>query len=395
LQAQQGHFFTASGWESAHWYGENARLLEKYDDQIPHRSGWEAMNWSRIQGAEHLAVRENGGMFNLSAFTKIEVTGRGALSFLEYLAANKIDRPVGTVVYTSLCDKAGGIRADLTITRTAENAFWVLTGGGTGPMDLRWLADHAPTAGSVSIQDVTSAYTGIGLWGPQARRVLQSVAAEDVSNDAFPYFTAQPITIETIPAYALRLSYVGELGWEIYCRTEFGLRLWDILWEASRPYEVIALGGGAFNSLRLEKGYRLWGVDIHTEYNPYEAGLGWAVRLNKDDSSTGSPQGFLGREALLAIKEKGIHQKLCCLTFDDPQGVALGKEPILVNGKKIGQVTSADYGYSVDKFIVYGYLPPAYAEPGTQVQVQYFDRRYTATVTNEPLFDAEMARLKG
>ncbi len=385
LVEQKANFFNVSGWEAAQWYEENARLLEKYDDQIPHRSGWEAMNWSRIQGAEHLALREKGGLFNISTFTKIEVKGSGALDFLEYTAANKIDQPIGKIVYTALCDEAGGIRADLTITRTAPDTFLVLTGAGTGPADLHWLHSHAPTDGSVTVTDATSTYTGLGLWGPNARAVLQQVTDQDVSNAAFPYFTAQSITIDTIPAYALRLSYAGELGWEIYCRTEYGLRLWDILWEAGRSEEIIALGAGAFNSLRLEKGYRGWGSDIHTEYNPYEAGLGWAVRLNKGD--------FLGRSALQKIKAEGIRRKLCCLTLDNPGTAVLGKEPILADNIPIGYVTSADYGYTVGKFIVYGYLPIAYSEPGTAVHIHYFKHRYRATVTTEPLYDPKMIRL--
>ncbi len=387
LQGQQGHFFNASGWEAAQWYEANARLLEKYDDHIPARSGWEAMNWSRIQGAEHLAAREGAGLFNLANFTKIEVDGPGATQFLNRLAANDIDKPAGKVIYTALLNHAGGIKADLTITRLAEQRYWVLTGAGGGPQDLAWIRRHAPGDGSVTIRDVTPHYTAVGLWGPQARQILAQVTAGDVSSETFPYFSARALQIDTIPAYALRVSYAGELGWEIYCSSEQGLRLWDVLWEAGQPYGLIAAGGGAFGSLRLEKGYRLWGADIHPEYNPYEAGLGWAVKLSKGD--------FIGREALLKIKEAGIRQKLCCLTFDDPQAVALGKEPILANGRKVGQVTSADYGYSVGKFIIYGYLPLEHAREGTRLEVQYFDRRYAATVTREPLFDPAGERLKG
>jgi glycine cleavage system aminomethyltransferase T len=174
--------------------------------------------------------------------------------------------------------------------------------------------------------------------------VLQSACANDVSNEAFPYFTAQPIEIGPVPAYALRVSYAGELGWEIYTRTEYGLKMWDLLWEAGQEHGLIAGGLGAFDSLRLEKGYRLWGADIHTEYNPYQAGLAWAVRLSKAD--------FLGKEALLRIKETGLTRKLCCLTLDDPKAVVLGKEPIMDNGQALGYVTSAGYGYSVGKFII-------------------------------------------
>ena len=386
LEEQKGNFFVSSGWEAAQWYEENACLLEKYEDQIPSRSGWEAMNWSRIQGTEHLAVREGVGLFNLSSFMKIVVDGPGTTGFLNYLAANDIDKPVGKVVYTSFLNDKGGIKADLTITRVSENTYWVLTGAGGGPQDLAWIHQHAPNNGSVTIRDVTSQFTAIGLWGPESRSVLASVTGDDVSNTTLPYFSAKAIEIDTIPAYALRVSYAGELGWEIYCTSEQGLRLWDILWEAGQESGIVAAGGGAFGSLRLEKGYRFWGADIHTEYNPYEAGLSWAVRLGKDN--------FIGREALLKIKEEGIRRKLCCMTFDDPQAVALGKEPILKGDKKLGYVTSADYGYSVGKYIVYGYLPIEYAEEGTKVEIQYFDRRNLATVSTEPLYDPTSEKLK-
>jgi glycine cleavage system aminomethyltransferase T len=212
------------------------------------------------------------------------------------------------------------------------------------------------------------------------------VCHEDVSNEAFPYFTAKQITIGYVPALALRVSYVGELGWEIYTLTEYGLKLWDTLWEAGQEFDIIAGGFGAFDSLRLEKGYRSWGADIHPDYNPYEAGLGWTVKLDKGD--------FLGREALLRLKEAGLSRKLCCLTLDDPQAVIMGKEPIYSNGEKLGYVTSANYGYSVGKFIAYGYLPIAHAAAGTKVEVEYFGQRLTATVTREPLYDPKNEKLK-
>jgi glycine cleavage system aminomethyltransferase T len=261
-----------------------------------------------------------------------------------------------------------------------------LTGGTTGPLDLAWLRHHAPQDGSVQITDVTSHYCAMGLWGPKAREVLQSICENDVSNEAFPYFTARNIMIDTVPAFALRVSYVGELGWEIYTRTEYGLRLWDALWEAGQKHNIIAGGFGAFDSLRLEKGYRSWGADIHTEYNPYEAGLSWAVQLNKGE--------FLGRAALLKAKEAGVSRKLCCMTLNDTGAMALGKEPILAGNRTLGYVTSANYGYSIGKHIVYGYLPVEYTLEGTQVEVDYFGTRYKATVTNEPLYDAKGEKLK-
>lgn len=390
LEAQRAIFFESSGWEVAQWYETNRHLVEKYVDRIPLREGWAARYWSPIQGAEHLAVRESVGLFNLAAFTKIKIDGPGALPFLKIMAANKIDQPIGKVVYTSLLTPAGGIKADLTITRTGENSFLLLTGGGTGPQDLSWLQRHAPTDGSVTITDISSTWAGIGLWGPQARDVLAPVTEGDIGNKAFPYFSARRLMIGDVSAYALRISYAGELGWEIYCRTEYAGRLWDILWETGQPHSMIAAGAGAFNSLRLEKGYRAWGADIHTEYNPFEAGLGWAVRLDKGD--------FLGRDALLMAREEGISRRLCCLTLDEPGAIVLGKEPIMSiddsNGRALGYVTSADFGYSIGKHIAYGYLPATFADQGRKVHIIYFGKRITATVDADPLFDPAMKRLK-
>jgi glycine cleavage system aminomethyltransferase T len=301
------------------------------------------------------------------------------------------------VTYTAMLNERGGIMTDLTVTRLAEERFWVVTGGGVGMHDLAWMRRQLPDDGSVQLRDLTSSWCCLGVWGPRARDLLQPLAAEDLSNAAFPYLSAGPITVGSVPAYAIRISYVGELGWEIYAPTEYGPRLWDALWEAGGPLGVAPLGGGAFDSLRLEKGYRLWGADIHSEYNPYEAGLGFAVRLNKGD--------FIGREALLRIKELGVDRKLCCMTFDDPAVAVMGKEPIFAlspspargegqAGGILGYVSSANYGYTVGKSIIYGYLPLEFATEGSAVEVQYFGRRHRATVSREPLYDPAMTRLK-
>lgn len=386
--ADLGAVFTQSaGWEVALWHEANAPLLDVYGARIPRREGWAARFWSPIEGAEHLAVRERVGLFNLAALAVIEVTGPGALAFLNRVAANQIDRPVGKIVYTSLLNARGGIVADLTVVRVAAERFWVITGGALVPHDLAWLQRHAPDDGSVTLIDRASGLVTLGLWGPRARAVLARVAEQDVSNEAFPYYTARPLTVDTVPAYALRVSYAGELGWELYCPTEFGLKLWDVLWEAGQPEGIIAAGSGAFDSLRLEKGYRLWGADIHTDYTPNEAGLGWAVRLNKGD--------FIGREALLRQQGQGLARKLCCLRIDEPGAVLLGKEPILHAGEPVGYVTSANYGYSVGALIAYGYLPAAIAAPGSAVTVEYFGEPLRAVVSEEPLFDRAGARMKG
>lgn len=386
LEELGAHFFASAGWEVPQWYEANAPLLDKYAGRIPQRSGWAAQFWSPIQGAEHLAVRENAGIFSIAGLAVIEVRGSGATAYLNHLAANQVDKPVGSVIYTALLTPRGGIKCDLTIVRRAQDEYWVITGGGLLPLDLGWLRKHLPDDGSLTLTDLSGRYTPLGLWGPNARAVLAAATTEDVSNEAFPFYTAQPITMGAVPVYAVRISYAGELGWELYAPAEFGLGLWDTLWDAGKPHGLIAAGGGAFDSLRLEKGYRLWGADIHTEYSPFEAGLGWAVKLDKGD--------FLGRDALLAQKAQGPSRRLCCLTLDEPGALAMSKEPILKDDKKLGYVTSANYGYSVGKFIVYGYLPVEFSTPGTQLEVEYFGVRQPATVQREPLFDPKSARMR-
>ena len=377
-----GVFFEGAGWERPQWFEANETLLK--GQSRPARSGWEARHWSPIQAAEHRAARERAVLSDLTPFTKVEVAGPGALAFLQYLAANEMDRPIGRVVYTSLLNQRGGIHCDLTVARLGADRFLILTGGASGPHDLAWIRTHAHA--SVRVTDLTSAYCGLGLWGPRARDILRRVCPDDLSNAAFPYFTAREIAVGFVPALALRVSYVGELGWEIYAPMDYGLQLWDALYEAGQPLGLTALGAGAFDSLRLEKGYRLWGADIHADDNPYEAGLGRTVKLNKGD--------FLGREALRRIKAQGVSRRLCCLTLNDPDAVVLGKEPILDGDRALGHVTSANHGHTVGRFIVYGYLPLSHATEGTQVAVDYFGRRCAATVRREPLYDPEGLRLK-
>jgi len=384
LEELGAHFIESAGWERPQWFAANEAGLTGQD--WPPRTGWAARHWSPIGGVEHSATRERVAMFDLTPFTKLEVAGPGALAYLQRLASNNMDQPVGKVTYTAMLNKRGGIECDLTVTRLSDTRFWVVTGGPVGMHDLAWLRHNAPTDGSVHITDLTSAYCCVGLWGPRARDVVEQVTDQDVSNAVFPYFTARRLHIGSVPALLVRVSYAGELGWEIYAPTEYGLALWDTLWEAGQPCGVTAAGGGAFESLRLEKGYRLWGVDIHPDYNPLEAGLGFAVRFKKGD--------FLGREALLRVKEQGLTRKLCALTFDDPCAITLGKEPILDGERTLGYVTSAAYGYTVGKSIAYGYLPIACADEGTRVEVEYFGRRYAATVAREPLYDSEGAKLR-
>ena len=384
LRELGGVFFESAGWERPQWFESNGPPPDPAD--FPIREGWEARYWSPIQGVEHRAARERVVMFDLTPFAKISVSGPGALDFLQRIAANQMDQPVGKVTYTAMLNEAGGIQTDLTVTRLAEDHFWVVTGGSVGMHDLAWIRRQLPPDGSVRLTDLTSGLCCVGVWGPRARDMVQPVVEEDLSNEALPYLTARPVTVDTVPAFAIRISYVGELGWEIYAPTEHGLRLWDALWEAGRPHGLVAMGGGAFDSLRLEKGYRLWGADIHGEFNPYEAGLGFAVRLSKGE--------FAGRRALLRVREEGVSRRLACLVFDDPATAVLGKEPILDGSNVLGYVTSANFGYSVGKSIAYGYLPVQHAVEGTRVEVEYFGERFPATVSREPLYDPRMHRLK-
>jgi dimethylglycine oxidase len=272
------------------------------------------------------------------------------------------------------------------VTRRDTHRFWVVTGGSVGMHDRAWMMEHLPQDGSVHLFDLTSSHCCLGVWGPQARALVQSVSENDVSNEAFPYYSAKSIFIGSVPCFAMRISYAGEFGWELYTSTEYGLRLWDTLWKAGQDFGVTAAGGGAFDSLRLEKGYRLWGADIHSEYNPYEAGIGFAVKLSKAD--------FIGKSALEVVKANGVKRKLVCMTLNDDQIVLLGKEPLLKDGEVLGYVSSANYGYTVGKSILYGYLPVSHAQVGQTVDVLYFGQKYLATVTQEPLFDPKHLRLK-
>ena len=372
-------FFENAGWERPQWYDSNAGLLDSLDVTGESRDGWEAREWSPTVAAEHVAARERVALFDLTPFAQFEISGPGALAALQRLASNQMNKPVGSITYTSMLTPSGGIKCDLTITRLGDERFMVVTGGAMGLHDLDWIKVHLPDDGSVIVNDVSSSQCCIGLWGPRSRDLLGRVCDDELSNDGFPYMTAKEIAIGEVPALALRISYIGELGWEIYAPTELGLHLWDTLWEAGQPLGVIAGGGGAFDSLRLEKGYRLWGNDIHTEYNPYEAGIGFAVRMRKGN--------FIGRDALREVRANGPRQKLSCMTLDDPVRVVMGKEPILDGDRILGYVTSANYGHSIGRGIVYGYLPVEYAEVGTAVDVLYFGERLQATVAREPLYD--------
>ncbi|MDQ3030280.1 MAG: FAD-dependent oxidoreductase [Actinomycetota bacterium] len=379
------YFLEASGWERPHWFESNTGLLkgQALDGQVAdEREPWAARYWSPIVGAEARATRAAAALYDMTPLKRVEVSGLGALTFLQRLTTGEMDKAVGAVTYTLLLDERGGIRSDITVARLGDQRFQV---GCNGPLDVDWLEHHRPADGSVHLTDLTSATCCLGLWGPRAREVLGRITGDDVSNDGLRFFRAKRIDVAEVPVTALRLSYVGELGWELYAPTEYGLRLWDLLWAAGQPSGLVAGGRGAFNALRVEKGYRSWGTDMWAEHNPYEAGLGFAVRMDSGD--------FVGREALLRAGTQPT-RRLTCLVLDDPSKLVLGKEPVLADGRVVGFVTSAAQGYSVGQSIAYAWLPTSVADGGAMLEIEYFGQRYPARVAADPLFDPQMQRMR-
>jgi glycine cleavage system aminomethyltransferase T len=350
---------------------------------VPDRDSWSARNWSPIAAAEAKVTRERVAMYDMTPLKRLEVSGPGALDFLQRLTTNNLAKSVGSVTYTLMLGHDGGVRSDLTVARLGEHVFQV---GANSPVDEDWMRAQLPADGSVQVRDITAGTCCIGLWGPRARDLVQPLTREDFSHPGFKYFRAKKAYLGEVPVTAMRLSYVGELGWELYTSADTGLKLWDTLWAAGQEYGVIAAGRSAFNSLRLEKGYRSWGTDMTTEHDPYESGLGFAVRMDSGD--------FIGRTAIEGRSEETAQRRLTCLTLDNPGSVVMGKEPVYVNGAPAGYVTSASYGYSIGRTIAYAWLPAAASVPGTAVTVEYFGERLPATVAAEPLFDAQMERIR-
>jgi glycine cleavage system aminomethyltransferase T/glycine/D-amino acid oxidase-like deaminating enzyme len=365
-QALGASFGEKGGWERVNWYESNA---DGGDESLRPR-GWAGENWSPAIEVEARAARDAVALFDQSSFSKLEVLGRGALAFLERMCANRIDRPVGTIVYTQLLNARGGIEADLSVTRRADDRFLLVTGTAFGTHDRAWLDKHAPRDGSVYVNDVTSAFACFCLWGPKVR---------DVVDLDFPYMQSRELSLGNVPVIASRVTYVGELGWELYCPAEYGLALWDHL----HVDGVTAGGYRAIDALRLEKGYRAWASDLTSETTPYEAGLGFAVKRHKGE--------FIGRDALDAEPA----QKLVSLVLEDPRSIALGSEPVrAADGAIVGRVTSGGFGYAVGSSIALAYVPLASAEPGTQLEVDIFGEWVPAEVRAEPLYDPKGERVR-
>lgn len=404
-KALGAEFFETAGWERPQWYESNQGLLDEYSSQLEgllRTNEWDSRWWSNIILGEHIALRERVGLVDLSAFTVFDLIGSGAVEYVQKVAAAPADRPVGTAIYTPILNENGGFMSDLTIMRTGAESYRVVTGGGMGGADKAWFRSHLPGDGSVHMHDQTAALCTLGLWGPRARDVLKKVTGDNVSTEGFPFATAREIVIDGVRAWALRISYVGELGWEIYAPSPQGGRLWDTLWNAGQEFGLVPVGIGVYGTTaRLEKGYRLYGHELELEYNIFEAGLG--TPLKSED--------FIGKEATLKAQKEDTAAHLCTLTVDDhsPTGgearFMIGHEPVMTpDGEDLvdrrgrrSYVTSAGTGPSVGKHILMAYIPAEYAEEGRQLAVEYMGQRYPVTIEvvgSRPLFDPGNERLK-
>lgn len=387
-----GFFLEGGGWERPYWFEANAELLKELpaDWQPPARDSWSGMFSSPIAAAEAWKTRTAVAMYDMTPLKRLEISGPGALKLLQELTTGDLNKKPGAVTYTLLLDDQGGVRSDITVARLDEQTFQLGANGNIDTAYFERAARHQTESGSagdwVQVRDTTGGTCCIGLWGPLAREVVGAVSSDDFSNDGLKYFRSKRVVIGGVPVTAMRLSYVGELGWELYTSADNGQRLWDALWKAGQPFGIIAAGRAAFSSLRLEKGYRSWGSDMTTEHDPFEAGLGFAVKMAKAD--------FVGKAALEGRTEENSARRLRCLTVDDGRSLVLGKEPVFYKDQAVGYVTSAAYGYSVRKPIAYSYLP-AEVSVGDSVEIEYFGRRIMATVTQDPLYDPTMSRLRG
>ena len=395
-------FFEAAGWERPQWFESNAALVEEYGVQ-PREAEWDARWWSPIINGEHLAMRERAGIFDLSAFAIFDVSGPGALESLQRVAMRQVDVAIGRVVYTPLLSPGGGFRSDLTIMRLGHDRFRVVTGAAHGMADRKLFSDNLPADGSAQLVDVTTAWTTIGLWGPRARDILGAVTSDDVSHEGFRFGTCKELEIGSQIALASRISYVGDLGWELYVPIEQGARLWDTLWEAGEPHRLVPCGIGVYGTTgRLEKGYRAYGAELESEYDVVEAGM-TGPRIKEQD--------FIGKQAHLRHLEADPAAILCTLTVDDHTSASgvkrypLGREPIVTRdgspltdakGRR-SYVTIAGAGPSVGRYLLLAYLPPEQAVAGTELAVEYMCERYPVTVAvagSAPIFDPENTRIR-
>ncbi|KAJ5388245.1 NAD dehydrogenase [Penicillium cosmopolitanum] len=379
------YFLELGGWERPFWYEANAGLLNSLPAEWKpvERDSWSSQFYSPIVAAEAWKTRNAVAMFDMTSFHRFEVAGSGALQLLQRLTTGDIAAYPGTISWVLLLNDQGGIRSDIFVSRLEENVFQI---GANTATDLAYISREARRQGQwVQVRDITGSTCCIGLWGPRARDVIRAISSDDFSNKGLRYFGVKNAIINGIPTTVFRKSYVGELGWEIQTSAEYGQRLWDAIFQAGKNHGLVAAGRGAFNALRLEKGYRTYGIDMNTEHNPYEAGVGHMIRASKWEE-------YVGKSAVDRLSKQSPVRRLRCLTVDDGRSMVLGKEPVFKNGKAVGYVTSSAFGYTVRKPIAYAWLPGNLGE-GAGVEIEYFGRRIAATITAEPLYDPEMKKM--
>ena len=398
-------FFETAGWERPWWYESNAHLVEKFGDAVmPRTAEWESRWWSPIINAEHLQMRETAGVVDLTAFCIFDIVGPKALDVVQQACVRQMDVAVGRVVYTPVLAANGGFVSDLTVMRLGWDHFRVVTGGAHGMVDLKWFKDLCPAEGGAQVQDLTNSYTTLGIWGPNARRIMEQITSADMSNEGFKFSTCKTIEIDTLRVLASRISYVGDLGWELYIPIEQGEALWDRVWEAGKAFGLIPVGIGVYGTTgRLEKCYRAFGNELESDFTAVEAGM---------TTPKVKAQDFVGKEAHLRQREEAPVTVCCSLTVDDhtsstgEKRYMMGREPILtLDGNTIADahgrnsyVTSAGSAPSLGKHVLMTYLPPQYAVEGTKLLVEYLGEQYPVTVARvgaKPLFDPENERILG
>jgi 4-methylaminobutanoate oxidase (formaldehyde-forming) len=379
LKARGAVFGSRGGWERPNWFAPAG--VKAVDEPAFDRA---KTNWFAHVGAEHKQVRGGVALIDQTSFAKYEVIGSGALAALQKLAVSDMNKPVGSTIYTQLCNPKGGIECDLTFSRVAEDRFYFVTGSAFGQHDKQWIGSHLPRDGSVQIVDMTSARAVINICGPKSRDVLAAVAEEDISNTAFPFSTCRRITVGAAPVLAIRIGYVGELGWELHVPTEYAAHVYEVLREAGEKHGIADVGYRAIDSLRMEKGYLYWSSDITPDYSPYEAGLGFRVNLKKGD--------FIGRDVLAKQKEAGVKLKLCTFVLEKPLPL-YGGEAVIHDGKVVGVTTSGNFSYTIGKSVAYAYLPVELAI-AQNFTVESFTEQSPATRHDGPLYDPKNERLK-
>jgi dimethylglycine dehydrogenase len=367
------------GWERPLWYAKQGPAEDAYS--------FRRANWHDAVGEECRAVRASVGVLDQSSFAKYEVSGPGAVRFLDRLCANKLPKTVGRIVLTQMCTPKGGIECDVTVTKLGENHYYLVSAAATELHDYAWIERHVPDDGSVRLDNTTSQVATLTIAGPRSRDLLQALTDADISNEAFRFFRCRDLRVGMAPVRALRVSFVGELGYELHHPMEYQRHIYDLLMNEGEQYGIVDWGYRALDSMRLEKAYRLWGSDMSADWTPLEAGMERFVDFNKGD--------FIGRDVLLRQKEAGVERKLSCLVIDAKDADARGFEPIFASGEAIAYVASGGYGHTLQKSIAFSYLPVTHSEPGTELEVGILGERRAATVVEQPLYDPKNERLLG